>query len=827
MRVFILIIFSCLFSCKKDMKKNNSDTIRDTIKMNVENPKPIVYKGKYLYRASVKSGLGANLKDIKTNIDIVKIPFNSEVLITKFLNFETITVMNKVKVYGKWVEVIYQTDKEVLKGKIFDAYLNYEFNLVSRNIHNDTIVVKNEKDFFKALRSNRTIIVDTEEINLDKGKDYIENAQEEEFDYGISYEGDYDETLILSNFNNLEIRGNNLVKFITKKEDANVITFKDCSNIHIDNINFYHKEVGKCDGDVLKFEKCDNFYFQNSHFDGSGLIAINTDGSTNINFLNCDFYNNHYSVVFSHNTKNITLTRCNIYGNILNHALFDASGYDYKSYIDCENKVSVSEGYIIDNELSSLIESDGKQESVYHIENSLISSNDFSDDIINIITPAKLNIKGTGFIENVSTSNKYIIDNHGYNGNKILLDSVLFKNNIDFYDFKRDATVFTKNKEVIINNVYNKKSDTLMTEFNRYNVDGTNYIERSDIDFKYNDSSKEFSTNGHLLRGLHKLNFSEHNKFYLFNDKKSYNDISYVGYGEIVNGKLEGVWEISCVYFKDIVEFKDGVLQKMRREIVADKKSKEVVNVKKGEFVNGKKEGLFSYYYEDGAFRKKLTFKSDTLSYPQEYYFPNGQLRFVRTKNKATHYHLNGNIIAEIVYDDQNNFIQSESNYYDFEGNQKESFKIPQGSISFYIDGGVSVKLEAKEKHRDMIFVDQVNNVAEFLSSNFARYKLPYSDFMNKSLGLKVGSSDHGEVYFNNNKKHLYIFDRYYNLKYKAVTENDRDVNVTVYSTYNHLKKTFKQYKIIGKNYVLEGDVEYYSNGRVTNSIKYKNGKIQ
>ncbi|WP_405246889.1 right-handed parallel beta-helix repeat-containing protein [Cellulophaga sp. Asnod2-G02] len=828
-------VFLVTISCKKENKttqNNNPILVNDTI-TNRTNKNTLVKKneGDYLYKAIINSKTGTVLKDTINETKLGAIPFGAEVLVTKFRDFETMNVMNRVNVYGQWVEVVYQDKNEYVKGRIFDGYLDYKYYTKESNIYTDTVVVKNEQEFFKALRSNRTIIVDAKEINLDKGKEIIESIEDEEGSHLIYYADDFAETLVFSNFLDLEIKGKNLVDFFTEKQEANVIEFKNSSNIYIDNINFYHKNVSSCGGDVLSFSNCDNFYFQNSSFDGSGLTAIHASESESLNFFNCDFYNNHSYIIRSHDTKYINLKRCDIYGNELSEAMFDASGFDYETYVDCINQINISECYITDNETSSLIESDGKQDNIFNIDNSLITNNNFEDDIINLISNSKVKIKSTDFINNRSISNKYIIDkdeDSDYKEIEISLEEVSFKDNIDFYDFNKGNTAFTKKENVIVDNRYNKETDTLLTHFNRTSIAGLNYIERSDKDIKYNKKTNEFSVNGHLLKGLHKLNFSDRNDFYIFLDEKSSSVENYSGYGEIIDGKLEGEWKIECAAYQDIVEYKNGIIQKMRREVIVNYKPKEITVVKKGIYIDGQKNGVFEYFYEDGNLRKKLTFKDNKLDYPREFYFPNGKMRFIRTKNKSIHYHPNGIVIAVITYDEEGKFVINESNYYDSEGNLKEAKETPKNSVKFYIEGGVSIIFKGIEEHKDKVFVSQNYNIAEFLHFNnsIARYKVSNSDFLNKSIDLKVGHSDYAESYRYNNKKLVYIFDKLHNLRYKAVIENGTNLNLYVYNDYNYLKKVFKQYIYTNKHFVLNGDVSYYSNGYMSYAKKYENGKV-
>jgi len=823
MKKLFIIIVILLFavSCKDDVKKtNNNESSSTVISSSVK-----TYKGDYLYKAYVNNKEGAVLEDASGG-KLTEIPFEGEVLITKLLNFETVYVMNKVKVHGQWVEVVYQNGKDILKGKVFDGYLDYKAYQKKTVSQVDTVVVKNEREFFKALTSNRTIIVETKEINLDKGRAIIENSEDEGMFYGVSYADDYTESLLFSNFSNLEIKGKGLVDFITYKDEADVIDFENCNDIYFDNINFYHKEVPSCGGDVLNFSECSNFYFQNSHLDGSGLIAVVGYNSSNLNFVNCDFYNNHSDIVYVLGTSSVNLKRCNIYKNELNDMF---SGSYLEDCVKCESKINISDCYIIDNETDCLVENDGIRYWNVKIENSLVTNNNFKDDMINLVSDSNIFLKNTNFIGNVSASNKYFFDKEKNVYPKVYLENVLFEENIDFYDFKRDGIDFLKKERIKNNDIYNQKSDTLLTDFNSYYLNGVHYKERSDKDFKINKETIEFSVNGHLFQGQHKLSFSRYNDFYSFFYSESSPSNYYVGLGNFIDGKLEGEWQMSTNSFKDIVEYKDGMPVEMRREVLVKKNPKETQIIKEGVYVDGKMNGVFQYYFEDGTLQKQLTFKEGVLDYPQEYYFPNGNKRFVRHAKSSEYYHPNGTIIAELIHNEVGEVVLNESNFYDLSESLKEVKQIPLGVLNFYIDGGVSIKFDGVENHTDKVFFVKRNDLIEFAhyDNSIARYKLKNGSFLHESLNLKIGANDYAECYKEEDKKTVYVFDNHHTLLYKAITEyegEDKRMDLYIYKRENGLKEAFKQYIYKNKKYILHGNVHSYYRGNVY-AVRYENGK--
>jgi hypothetical protein len=151
-----------------------------------------------------------------------------------------------------------------------------------------TFVVDNVSDFYKAIGSNRTIVLKEGNYHLEK----IDPALKNEccnwsmvlFDEIYPDEqNEEDKTLLLSNIQNLTIKAARKVhvQILTNRRAASVVAFKNCSNIKLEGIRFGHDipkrytdetdpYVSFCSGEVLEFFDCNKLTIKSSFLFGCG-----------------------------------------------------------------------------------------------------------------------------------------------------------------------------------------------------------------------------------------------------------------------------------------------------------------------------------------------------------------------------------------------------------------------------------------------------------------------------------------------------------------------------------------------------------------------------
>ncbi len=861
----ILLLIFILVCCKKENKKTTTDENLNSIQQDTVITHKAIPKT-YIYEAKVNSNTGLILrkKNSVKSKKLTEIPFNTKVGIIRFTDkFESLQSSKKYNYYGKWVEIEYlQEDGSYISGFAFDNFLNYQLKKESydNEITKDTVTVTDEIGFIHALSSNRVIWIDTEEINLTKF--ITENPIDESLD-GESYEGGkfsfHHETLILSYYNNLEIRGKKrMINIVVNNEDSQVIKFNNCNNFIIDNVNFSHRIPSsvECGGEVLKFYNCNNFNFQNVHFDGSGTIGCQINNSKGFYFLNCEFYKNSINAISLYNTSNTTFIRCDFHNNNLDE-VFSI----YKDNNINNKNIELLNCYIKDNKteysLFSISESE-KAEGLtsLNINNSNIENNNTNEHIFDFSNSKYLEVKisNSTVNSNISNGNKLILKNSNHKDFNIYFLNTTISNNIDFYKFTNKTAIKINEDELTQNNIFNTASDTVLTKYNTYKNNDQVMFNRFKNELTYNNETKEISINKHLLYGPHHI-FSHENKTDFFGFPIDFNEHAYVAEGNIIDGKLDGIWELKGAFEnrnKYLLNYSNGVLEGVSQKatlITTNEDGKNIHErayakykvINEGVYINGKKHGVWKNYFSNGHTQYKITYNNGNITSPCLYYFPNGNLREKRNDSKningeTTSYYPNGNIESTITYVDGKIDLNN-STFFDDIGNEKKAIEIESywikdenGIIRSFVD------LELPE-YKNTVHIHYSKQNRKLLGYVYYKNSKPYSvskNIINRDifkygkLSLKTDRNDFEVTYhnsYNTSEKNIsFIFDDKNKIKYQSYIDDNDLINNYCYGGELNLIQKSSQYKIINNKIVKHGvSKNYYHYGRLSQRIRYEN----
>lgn len=797
--LFLTVILFSVSSCKKKKEKTKNEEIKavkkiDSIKVKGTLNTPYLYTAK----VNVKKGVNILKQNNQKGKIVEKIPFGTSVKIIAFTDkFESISVSNKNNVYGKWVEVQYQKNtNEIISGFIFDDYLDYQFKEeeYQNEIAKDTVTITNETEFLNALSSNRVIWIDTKTINIEN---IINNNNINEIDEYTENEtyllsDDYNKSLILYGYNNLEIRGKNrMVEIIVNSEHLDVLKFYSCSNILIDNVNFYHKEVGICMGAVTEFKDCQNFNFQNVHFDGSGEIGNVIYDSRNFNFLNCEYYNNNRYAAEINNSTNISFIRCDFHDNELYDVITNRSEESTVNLLDC---------YIKNNKGSSVMvleksSSNKNRNYTINIKNSVIEHNELSDNIINLSdsNPFELNLSNCKIKNNISLDNKYLFDNDKNTDTNINLNNVVIEENTDFYDLffvsKENITLRnTRDK-----NTYNQATDSLQTKFNTYKEDGITMTSREEKNLVYNNETRQLSRKKHILEGMHRIVFSrEKNSF--FGYPVAFTGSIFVGVGNIVDGRLDGKWIIkpeNGLKIKYILSYEEGFLNgPFEFQVITKTNGKYAFKtIQKGIYTNGKKEGMWHYYFKNGNKQKSVFYNKGEMIAPFLYYFPSGILREERTdlnnlEGKTTYYYPSGEQESAITY--ENGKIQlDKSTFIDINGKKKKGIFVNVDTLQGENRNSTNEINYQSKKHKNNVHIYYSKTKDKLLGYTFYKEGKPYS-VSRTFVGKNILTYNKIDV----ETKKDDILTTYYNKE-----DSSKQDTVLIYNNQNNIKYTFYESK--------------------------------
>lgn len=235
----------------------------------------------------------------------------------------------------------------------YDKYIDY--GIFEKEMK--TVTVKDYQQFLNALDDYTEIILDMDEINLSSPE--FKNALKEIRNKNdlksrkVSYTmNTYDnvgqpEALILQGFTGLTLKGKKSVNVISTKEEDEIISFKLCKNIRVENLNFYHKVgVDPCSGGVSNVEHSENVVFESCQFNGSGIIGIDIFDSRNITITNSQVYHNSQYALTIYNADNVNISNTNFYKNDVNQEFlyFEKSNVEFTNCRFTDNKAY--EGFV-------------------------------------------------------------------------------------------------------------------------------------------------------------------------------------------------------------------------------------------------------------------------------------------------------------------------------------------------------------------------------------------------------------------------------------------------------------------------------------------------
>ena len=227
-----------------------------------------------------------------------------------------------------------------------------------------TRVVTNEEEFFAALASNTTIVLDRNvHLNLSKILEDVSKFQDVPgrwAGYSFEFEGtkptiisepEFDgRQLTLANFKNLTIRGQKNTSIVVEPRYSFCLNFLNCTNCTIENLTIGHTEEGYCSGGVIGYNKGGNHIIKDCDLYGCGTYGVDAMETSNLTivgtvirdcsygimqlvncsdvlFRDCDFLRNReYELISGRGCKNITYMDCRMYANNGDSPLFAFDG---------------------------------------------------------------------------------------------------------------------------------------------------------------------------------------------------------------------------------------------------------------------------------------------------------------------------------------------------------------------------------------------------------------------------------------------------------------------------------------------------------------------
>ena len=185
------------------------------------------------------------------------------------------------------------------------------FCLLPAMVSGQTVIqVKNVNEFVKAIGSDRTLI-------LEKGAYILSDVDPQKRGRNFAFIKAFDGyELHIFDVMNLKIVGKGTAPdqgsgIVTKPAYGDVIVFKNCKDITIENIAAGHVvEKGYCQGDVFVFENCIDITLNKTLLFGSGIQGILASDTVNLKCIDSRIEECTYHILSLHNCRNASFENC-------------------------------------------------------------------------------------------------------------------------------------------------------------------------------------------------------------------------------------------------------------------------------------------------------------------------------------------------------------------------------------------------------------------------------------------------------------------------------------------------------------------------------------
>lgn len=177
----------------------------------------------------------------------------------------------------------------------------------------DTIKVSTIDGFFEAISSNKVVLLeegnyDISKLDVDKKTNSVKIQKVESAEGGA-----INNLLIISGVSNLKIIGigKKKSKIYTPSSEVSVLSFKNCKNITLDNIDAGHKTTElSCIANVIDIENSEVFIIKNSYLYGSGYVGIYGNNVKKLSIIKTTITECSSQLLYLDNCMNTTIDSC-------------------------------------------------------------------------------------------------------------------------------------------------------------------------------------------------------------------------------------------------------------------------------------------------------------------------------------------------------------------------------------------------------------------------------------------------------------------------------------------------------------------------------------
>lgn len=176
------------------------------------------------------------------------------------------------------------------------------------------VTVTSTWEFLEAIAPNTTIFIEMSEIDPIIFSDSYPDSLSPYCGFEYAYDG---QQLLIHDVEGLSIIGTQrpMSRILTPYSYANVIWFRNCSDLTLQWLNCGHEVEGYCTGGVLGFENCRGVSINNCDLWGCGIEGINIVDSSEIICSHTTIRDCSYSIMSVYNSSNILFEFCRMHDN--------------------------------------------------------------------------------------------------------------------------------------------------------------------------------------------------------------------------------------------------------------------------------------------------------------------------------------------------------------------------------------------------------------------------------------------------------------------------------------------------------------------------------
>ena len=171
---------------------------------------------------------------------------------------------------------------------------------------------KSVDSFLAAIGNNTEVVLEAGYYDLTAASDYgmeTDSPYYEWVDIGDGYQ------LTIKNVDGLTIRGSGktATELVHTARYANVLVFRNCSDLTLESFTAGHTDGGECAGGVIHLQGCTQAELKNMGLYGCGTVGVRADSCDDVAVRSCEIYDCSTNGIQADSTDGLRVEECTIH----------------------------------------------------------------------------------------------------------------------------------------------------------------------------------------------------------------------------------------------------------------------------------------------------------------------------------------------------------------------------------------------------------------------------------------------------------------------------------------------------------------------------------